>query len=1732
MKKILFYLLPILTLINLPKANCLEVNNKKLGKASNGFVENKGQVHNQFNEPNKEVKYSLALNGLNLHLTSHGFSYDTYTKEYISEANAPKSTTHKNNIASRNKPQEKPYNLKFHRIDVELIGSNRNPKMIEEGKSSDYINYYTTGTTGDEATEVYSYEKITYLNIYTGIDLEFVSQTNGNKAVKYNFIVHPGADMGLIKLKYHGAVSTALIDGRISIALKSDKLEESIPESYELETGKKSLVYYEKIGENEYGFATKESHANNTLVIDPYSKRIWGTYYGDMNEDSGYTGGLDSLGNIYMGGYTSSTGAIATSGAYQTTLSSNGVYDCFVVKFTNAGVRLWGTYYGGTGMEFMGALAVEKSGIVYFSGRTESNNLIATVGAHQTTYGGNTDAFLVKLNANGGRLWGTYCGGSLSDVAEAIALDPLGGVVIGGSTVSTSGIATAGAHQTAFGGNEDGFVAKFNANGVRLWGTYYGGTGLDLIRSVCYNNTGNAYIQGLTESSNAISTAGAHQTVKGSSGFADAFIVKFSPTGGRMWGTYYGGSSFEEAGPICTDSLNNIYVGGRTDSPNNMHTSNCFDSTFSGLEDGYIAKFNGNGVRLWGTYLGNSGREFVNSMVSDSVGNIFFSNATNSTGLATPGAHQFVNGGTYDGMIVKFNPLGEQLYATYYGGNNSDNLTVSAIDRNGGIYAVGSTTSTMAIATTGSHQPSASFGSDAFLVKLFDCTMDRPVVGGPKNLCSNSSAKFGVQALPGHVYTWTSTIGGTILAGQNTDSVTVSFLTGGANIVCRDSIIATGCVMSSANYFVNVFNPNPIVTSANTACAFSQGSASLTNITGRIYTWAVTRGSVISGQGTNAITIQWDSAGTGNIVVTDSAAGFGCKATSPVKNVTLNPVPNIPTFTGLSLVCVSTVANYLAPTNPGRFYRWMVTGGNITSGANSNSMNVNWGAAGVGSVTLIDSFNTTGCKAISSPLQTTINAKPTQPVITGLNSVCTGVLQTYSVPYNAGRKYKWFSNGGSVQGITDSNVVNIIFTTTSSSYINAIDSVTATGCKTTSSNLSISHKQSPAVPVITGPTSICENTSGTYVTSFTSGRSYKWTINGGSISAGQNTSGISALWGGAGSGSLILLDSNISNNCKTSSLPYNVTKNLVPTPSISGLDSVCANSIGEYTVDSNSGRKYTWTVAGGYIYNGQNTHTLQAGWMDAGLKTLTLKDSVLATGCNATVSKSIFVNPQPIISISGPLAVCANDIKTYFTNANSLNYRQWSIIDGLILGSANSDTIRVKWGSGSSAAVQLRDSVTTTGCTNLFEKLVAINVNPSPVISGKMNICANGMATYQTPSNNGRYYIWNVVGGAINGTGSASGIDIAWNNAGLGTLTVLDSNTTTGCKTLSNEYSVNIYPNPAKPIINGTNNLCENSNYVYAIASDTGKVSLWNLSAGQILSGQGSSSLSIKSSVVGQAKLMVIDSIKFSGCKTSSDTLFLTVNNKPTPIITGKDSICENAPEFYSTTANLNRTYNWQVTGGIINAGQSTNSIEVKWSNAGLGTIILLDSNTSTNCSGLGSKQITKIAFPEPINIIGKKDVFDLSTYGYSVQLEGGINYFWKGTNGNIISGQGTNAVQVMWGNPGSGKLLVQANRAGCTVSDSITVNIGVTGLEDQAIISLKVYPNPAKDLQNLEILETTNQEFTFEVLDMHGKAIETPILKVKPGMYQLNTKDLAAGVYLVYIHAAEQVLSYKLIKL
>jgi hypothetical protein len=166
------------------------------------------------------------------------------------------------------------------------------------------------------------------------------------------------------------------------------------------------------------------------------------------------------------------------------------------------------------------------NGNVYLAGDANSTTGIATTGAHQATYGGgrSNDAYLVKFNSSGVRQWGTYYGAS-TDYGYSCATDASGNVFLAGYTYSTTGIATTGAHQTSFSGNNDAFLVKFNSSGVRQWGTYYGGSGFDYGFSCATDENGNVYLAGVGSSTTGIATTGAHQTTM--SGGGVAFLVKF-----------------------------------------------------------------------------------------------------------------------------------------------------------------------------------------------------------------------------------------------------------------------------------------------------------------------------------------------------------------------------------------------------------------------------------------------------------------------------------------------------------------------------------------------------------------------------------------------------------------------------------------------------------------------------------------------------------------------------------------------------------------------------------------------------------------------------------------------------------------------------------------------------------------------------------------------------------------------------------------------------------------------------------------------------------------------------------------------------------------------------------------------------------------------------------------------------------------------------------------------------
>ena len=282
------------------------------------------------------------------------------------------------------------------------------------------------------------------------------------------------------------------------------------------------------------------------VKFSPEGARLWATYIGGSGNDN-ITGIVcDDSGNIYITGGSRSTesNVLTSPGAYRESIT--GDLDAFLMKFDKDGNKVWGTFFGGKELDKGITIVLDQENNIIIAGRTESTDNIASDGAHQATYNGDTDGYIAKFNNSGSLLWSTYYGGTGFDYIFGLGIDSENNILITGRTQSTAPgnvIATEGAFQETFGGGtgQDAFVAKFSPSGSRLWGTYLGGNDNEQGKSVVTDNDNNIYVAGFSKSSspnNCIATPGSYQASR--AGNTDAFIVKFNPEGERQWGTYYG----------------------------------------------------------------------------------------------------------------------------------------------------------------------------------------------------------------------------------------------------------------------------------------------------------------------------------------------------------------------------------------------------------------------------------------------------------------------------------------------------------------------------------------------------------------------------------------------------------------------------------------------------------------------------------------------------------------------------------------------------------------------------------------------------------------------------------------------------------------------------------------------------------------------------------------------------------------------------------------------------------------------------------------------------------------------------------------------------------------------------------------------------------------------------------------------------------------------------------------
>lgn len=688
-----------------------------------GFEENKGQLTDQENQPVPFVLYKAGARGIDLYLTEYGMTFVLLNKEHKEENGHHASTP-----------------VTYARIDMKLPGATiSRANITAENPSADFSNYYyphcPKGITG-----VRKYGKITVRNIYPGID--WVWHSDGKQGMKYDFVVHPGADPSRLRMEYSWAdISTDESKQHLHLFTPEGELVEGMLRTF---SGTAEVASAYVVNDKTVTFKIGPYDKTKDLVIDPPLANLWGTYFGgstwEKNTDIKHD--IDAQGNIFATCNTISTtfptvnpgGGAYFDGSYGGGLA--GIQgkggDVAMMKFSNTGVLLWSTYVGGTSDDNGVAIACDANNEVWATGCSMSTNFptLAWGSAYyQNTFGGGAtstyeggDAIMMKFDNNGVMQWSTYVGGSASEMAFSMDNDPSGNIWVTGRTASANfplqNIGGSAYYQGTLGGLEDAFVLKFSNLGALQHSTFYGGSDFDHGEFLICDNAGDVFITGSTASTNFplmnMGNGAYYQATHGGTGgtgwnafyyrgdYGDAYVLRFANTFQQKWGTFIGGNDNDAGRGLTINPSGQLYVIGDTKSPNFpvMQGTGYYQSSINGTgsnssEDAFIAVFSPTGVQQHTTFFGSTAMDRGGAIVADNCGHIYATGHTTSTTLPTvdPG-----NGAYYisaliqsdDCWFMQLDNSNNMTWMTYNGSSGFDEKGTSLrVDPSGNLFATG-----------------------------------------------------------------------------------------------------------------------------------------------------------------------------------------------------------------------------------------------------------------------------------------------------------------------------------------------------------------------------------------------------------------------------------------------------------------------------------------------------------------------------------------------------------------------------------------------------------------------------------------------------------------------------------------------------------------------------------------------------------------------------------------------------------------------------------------------------------------------------------------------------------------------------------------------------------------------------------------------------------------------------------------------------------------------------------
>ena len=1522
--------------------------------------------------------------------------------------------------------------IKGHGWKLNFLGGNKATvgNIERKGESADYYNYLI-GDASSHATNVHSYNEITYKDVYTGVDVKYYTSLEG--ALENDIIVKPGSDGNQIKIQIDGIEELRLNkDGEIVLPTTVGEITIPSPVSYIIKDGRRSKIdiKYHLVGKNILSFVIPAYDKNAMLVVDPIVMR-WGIMVGSNAGSDSHCHGIDvdASGNIYVTGKYQS--GLITVGAFQST--SNGDYDLFIGKYQepatpgNSGARVWQTYLGGSNTDNPYALNVGTDGYIYIAGITNSNfnktygsGFSAGGWTQRTTIGnGGQQVFIAKINSTGTGALVREIGSTshnLSPYLYDLRILPTGGsnfdlIAVGYVTQQTGSSADGdvpapvqpnGTAATSSSGNTNAYALRITSDLSNIkWSKQYASAGsTNQFNISVVDNSGKIYVGGITNGSSQISynNPSGQTTIGGSQ---DGWIMSLdSSSGGANWSRYFNASSGNSVSLLCMEvnqQKTQFVIGGITSGLSSVNiTSGAYSTTYNGgSHDFFVASLPVSGAATtWGTYFGGSGDE-TNMMGLNIDGNndVYVLGYTASKNIPFPATNNNpIQTATFDATnsdAVFFKLTGSTgatlQYSTYMGGTSDDYDPIG--------------------------QRGIRFNNCRIYLAITSNSTDFPLTQGTLNAKKNTATTRGEPIL---------------VSMANPPDLTGNSITGGGNQTITCGQIPSPITAGVPSYIIPNIIRDSVLQTNGTSAAYPNGIPTINS-----YQWqqsldnGVTWTNIASATGQNYSPGAITTVGTIKFrrIINNDACNLAGD-TLAVVSLVVTPTSPAPTVSSNSPACVGQTLQLNTTVSSGVTYSWSGPNSFSSSQQNPSITNVTAAAAGTYSLTVNQTSN--GCPSYPGTVTVAVNNPPSAPTASSNSPVCSGGSIVLHSTGQSGATFNWTGPNSFTSKSADTTITNV----TSANQGTYFVTQTVGGCASSAASVAVTVTQiSAPTGVSASPNPACAGTGNSLTLSASgqSGATFTWTYPDGGGTTGSPVTRSNITTGMSGN----YIVTQTVGSCISAKDTINVVINATPSaPSITALPNpVCTGDTLTLTATGQSGATFTWSYpdgggATGNLINRFNVTTAMAGNYTA---------TQTVTGCQSAASNAVnvVIRTTPVISgaVGSNPTTCGGTSGTI--TLSGLTSGQTYAVTYTKNGSSQGPTNFVASGgqvviTGLGAGTYTNIVVTLAGCASSpFGGTITLSDPAAPLapsVSSNSPVCQNGTLTLGATGQSGAAYSWtgplSYTSNQQNPTVSASATT-GMAGSYCATQTVAGCTGPTGCVTVVvNSLPVISSTSSSSPTTcsgsNGTitlNGLTNGTTYSVTYTRNGVSQGPANLTA------NGSGQIIITGLNAGAYTTIVA---ALSGCSSNPTvgTITLTDPSSPSaPVVGSNTPVCQGDSIKLTSTGQGGATFAWTGPSGYNSAQQ--NPVRVNATTAMGGSYCAIQ--TVANCA---SPQACTSVTVNPLPVIGSVTSSNPTTC--------------SGTDGTItINGLNANqqySISYSKNNVSQGPVTITANGSGSVV--------------------------------------------------------------------------------------------------